>query len=352
MIKVLYATSNLGPGGKERQFYETITNLDHLKISPIVVVFKTDTFYSDRLKKLNIPFYQLSRGRLKIKPFFRIWQIIRMNKPDIVHSWDTLSMIYTYLPAKFFGLKIIDGSIRDSGVDRGIWYYYKKFFLNRANAVISNSQAGLKAHNINGYVIYNGINPERFHQEVCKDEFNIIMTANFSKYKDHFTFLKAAIFLLKKDSIDHVFLLGEGPKKEKYKSWIENDYPEIKEKIHFLGIAKDVEKYLAMCRVGVLCSTTRYGEGISNSVLEYMAAGLIPIVTDIGGSSEIIENEINGFLVTPGNENEIITLVQGIKNNNSLQERLVKNAGTTIKEKFSVEKNLELLTSFYTSLIN
>jgi glycosyltransferase involved in cell wall biosynthesis len=351
-IRILFITGGLASGGKERQLSEVVKNLYSSKFLCGVIVLNSNQQYSQSVKSFCIYYKELKKRPTRLEPLFTIWKCFREFKPRVVHTWDTISSFYAFMPSMCYKIPLIDGSIRDSGVDRGVWFHFKRFFLKRADAVIANSNAGLKAYKINGHVNYNGINPKRFLAKVITDEFNIVMTANFSDYKDHLTFLKAAVFLLKDGVIDQAFLIGDGPNREKYMNWIEAEFPDLNRRIHFLGNVKDVENYLAMCNVGVLCSTTRYGEGISNSVLEYMAAGLIPIVTDIGGSSEIIENGINGFLINPGNENEIITLVKDIKNNNSLQERLIKNAGTTIKEKFSVEKNLELLTSFYTSLLN
>ena len=298
MLRVLYASSNLGPGRKERQFYETITNQDKSIVSPIVVVFQSSTFYSDRLAT-KFTILRTFQREIQDPSLFRSMGNIKTNKPDIIHAWDSLSMLYTFLPCRYYKAFLIDGSIRDSGVDKGFWFYFKRFFLKRADLVIANSYAGLKAYSCKGYVVYNGIKLKKNITGVSYNGFNIIMTANFSDYKDHRTFLQAGIVLLRNGIINNAFLIGDGPNKEKYKDWIYNDYPDLKQKIHFSGTVKDVDNYLAMCSVGILCSTVKFGEGISNAVLEYMAAGLVPIVTDIGGSSEIIENGINGFLSAP-----------------------------------------------------
>jgi glycosyltransferase involved in cell wall biosynthesis len=351
-IRILYVTSGLASGGKERQLIEVIKNLDKGIFTIGTIVLNKKQQYSKEALHYSDYYWELKRRPSRFEPLFSIWKCFRELKPDIIHTWDSLSSFYAYIPSRFYRIPFIDGSIRDAGVDKCLNYYFKKFFLKRANLIIANSLAGLKAYKIKGNVIYNGINATRFLPKVNSNEFNLIMTANFSKYKDHFTFLKAAIRLIKNDVVDQVFLLGDGPKKVKYIKWMEDECSEIRGKFHFLGNVKDVEKYLALCNVGILCSTTKYSEGISNSVLEYMAAGIIPIVTNIGGSSEIIENGINGYLIRPGDINEIINLVKNIKIINSLQERLIMNARTTIEEKFSMKKNLGLLTSIYKSLPN
>jgi glycosyltransferase involved in cell wall biosynthesis len=247
---------------------------------------------------------------------------------------------------------LIDGSIRDCGIDRGIFYHFKRFLLKRANLVIGNSSAGLSAYKTKGQVLYNAINSERFNERVIAQEFNVIMTANFTEYKDHLTFLNAAIPLLQDHTVDNVFLVGEGPFKEKYISWISTEHPELFSRFHFTGAVFNVEEYLARCHVGVLCSTPEYSEGLSNSVLEYMAAGLVPIVTNLGGSKEIVEDDINGYLINPRDDKKIVELIHLLKNSPSIRMQIIEQAKATIENKFSLKKNLDTLSLIYTNLWN
>jgi len=280
-----------------------------------------------------------------------MWQCYKDFKPDIVHTWDSLSSFYSYFPSKLYKVKTIDGSIRDAGVEKGLNKYFKRFLLKRADLIIANSLAGLKAYHVTGTVIYNVINRDRFKIKIKSAEYNLVMAANFTNYKDQKTFLKAAVILVQEKIADHIFLLGEGPKKIKYEDWINKNYPTIQQKFHFPGAIGNVEEYLAQCKVGVLCSTPEYSEGLSNSVLEYMAAGLIPIATDIGGSREIIIDGYNGFLFKPGDSDEIVRIVKKLKNDNALTEIFKLNAAKTITEKFSYIENIEKLENIYVNTV-
>ena len=134
---------------------------------------------------------------------------------------------------------------------------------------------------------------------------------------------------------------------------IKNSIPhELRKNFYFPGSVPDIEKYLSICKTGVLTSTSLHGEGVSNSVLEYMAGGLVPIVTDIGGSSEIIENGTNGFLIPEKGVNEIIKNVTNIKNDKELFAKIKSEALKTIQEKFDMKKNISKLLLLYTDLIN
>jgi glycosyltransferase involved in cell wall biosynthesis len=64
--------------------------------------------------------------------------------------------------------------------------------------------------------------------------------------------------------------------------------------VHFLGRRRDVPAVLRRATLGVLCSQQ---EGLSNAVIEGMAAGLPMVVTDAGGNRELVAHEKRGLVV-------------------------------------------------------
>lgn len=352
-MKILFIIDGLKGGGKERQLNEIINSL--LQDSPVsigVITFNKNQHYTTSIKSKVSCFVELNKHPNPFLPLFTIWRHIVKFNPDIIHTWDSLSSFYAYLPSRYLKIKFVDGSIRDAGFDKGWEKVFKKFFLKRADIVIANSKAGLAHYNTNGKVIYNAINLRRFNYHVNHKSFNIVMTANFTDYKDHKTFINAALELVAAGNVDHVYLIGDGPHKIKYVHWLDHEFTQIKDKFHFLGSISNVEEYLALCQVGILCSTPEYSEGLSNAVLEYMASGLIPIVTDLGGSSEIINHRVNGFLISPENKEEIVYYVNLIKSEEALTNDLKRNAAKTIREKFSPETIINQLNSIYKELLH
>jgi len=350
-INILFVIDGLAGGGKERQLVEILKNIDKSRFELGVVTFNKNQHYTQQVTQLADYFKYIEKQSNKLKPLTAIWQVYQEFKPNIVHTWDSLSSFYSYLPSKYFKAIIIDGSIRDAGVDKGWNYHFKRFFLKRATLIISNSFAGLSAYKVEGTVLYNAIDTSRFLTPSQNPEFNLIMTANFSSYKDQQTFLNAAIALVYDQFVDNVYLLGDGPYLKTYMNWVDKEYPDIAHKFYFAGSVANVEEYLSNCKIGVLCSTPEYSEGLSNAVLEYMAAGLIPIVTNLGGSSEIIEDEINGYLIEPKDHSKIIELVCWLKNDPGIMKTLKSNAKNTILEKFSIQNTSRDLSSIYESLV-
>ena len=91
-----------------------------------------------------------------------------------------------------------------------------------------------------------------------------------------------------------------------WKSYAKN--LQISSRIVFTGLRKDVFSLLKLSDLFVLPSTEREGLGVS--LIEAMAQGLALVGTRIGGIPEIIENNVNGLLVAPGNPYELADAIE------------------------------------------
>jgi len=346
-IRVLQVIDGLGAGGKERQLIELLRLIDPDKFIVGVVTFSIlHQHYVTEALRLAAFFRELNLKR-KIRLFKEMKHSIAEFDPDLIHTWDTFSSFYALRPARSAGIPLIDGSIRDAGVERRWEYLYKRYFLKHADVIVSNSRAGLKYYHVSGEVIYNAIDRSRFRAVEQSDQFNIIMSASFTAYKDHDTFFRAARCLLEDGVVDNVYLAGDGPKLDKYRRLVKRSFGALKQRVQFLGRVSDIEKWLSRCRIGVLCSTKRYSEGISNSILEYMAAGLVPIATEVGAVPEIIDDRINGLLVQARDWHGIVAAVRQLRQDDAYLKRLIENAGLTIMNQFDARNNISRFMSLY-----
>jgi glycosyltransferase involved in cell wall biosynthesis len=350
-IKILYATDGLGNGGKERQLVETIKHLDSNKFDIGVISFNTNQYYSELAEHLSEYYSVFIKDKNVLEPFISVFNAFERYKPDIVHSFDVLSSMYTYMPSILYRSKIVNATIQDSGLDKGWQYKIKRFLLKVADINISNSLAGFRYYNSWGELLYNFINPDRFKGNKRYEGFNVAMIANFTDYKDYSSYFNIIRELVSKSLIDTAYAVGAGKYLNKYRNGISEDEV-LNKKVVFTGNISDIEELLRSVSVGFLLSTEEYGEGISNSVLEYMASGVIPIVSDIGGSSEIIDTGIDGFLVNKDDLDGITNIMLRLKNDEKLREELIKNARLKIEQKFSLTKNIQKLEKIYTGLKN
>lgn len=97
---------------------------------------------------------------------------------------------------------------------------------------------------------------------------------------------------------------------------------------------EEIIKYLS---VADLFINPSYSEGLPTCVLEAGAAGVPVIATDVGGTKEIIDNNVNGLLIKPHNTNQIRKKILYLLNKKpSLASKLQKK----IKKEFNWDKNI------------
>jgi|GEM_PF-5231145 len=116
-----------------------------------------------------------------------------------------------------------------------------------------------------------------------------VVVANFRWYKGHDTLVAA---LARVKSPVTVRLVGEGAHRDETRQALK-DLGVVHEVV-FVEHPADVQAELRGAQFGIHPSRT---EGLSNAILEELAAGLPVVATDVGGTSLLIESGVNGLLV-------------------------------------------------------
>lgn len=111
---------------------------------------------------------------------------------------------------------------------------------------------------------------------------------------------------------------------------------------------KQKEELLKKCSIYVLPS---YYEGMPVSVLEGMAYGCVPVVSYVGGIKDIIEDEVDGFFIQPGDE---VSLQKGLEKafvSAKEQREIGQRAKNKVKEKYEIHRNIEQLFVIYEQVL-
>jgi glycosyltransferase involved in cell wall biosynthesis len=119
--------------------------------------------------------------------------------------------------------------------------------------------------------------------------------------------------------------------------------------IHLYGFLKRMPWTLPNCDVTVLPSLRR--EGLPRAVIEAMIAGVVPIVTDSGGSPELVEHGISGFVVPPGEAQPIADRILALYNDRELHSRMGEAARQRIRVDFTVEKTALQTIALYREML-
>lgn len=360
-IKVLFFIDGFLTGGKERRLLELLRILHDIIDYKVAVIHSN--FEYDIPINIKERIVQLKKSSKKdIKPFFDFYRICKDFNPDIIHTWANMVTFYS-LPAKILLKKrLINSQITDAPPFLGKFSFYDitiKINLFFSDLILSNSFAGLEAYKApsnKSKVIYNGVNLDRFsrleNKELVRRRFGIntkyavIMVASFSEHKDYDLFINVAEAFATITEDVSFLAVGDGTNFERIKQKAVNKQIQ---NIIFTGKLDNVESLINTADIGLLFSPN--GEGISNSIIEYMALGKPVVANDKGGNKEIVKNEVNGFLVTNNSVDEIVSLVIGLLKNAEMMKKMGEEGKKLINTKFTVERMGDEFLEIYRGMI-
>ncbi|MDZ7619504.1 MAG: glycosyltransferase, partial [Patescibacteria group bacterium] len=295
--------------------------------------------------------------------FWRLKGLIASLKPDIVHTWMLAANAYGISAAAWCKVPGLIASQRcvDPWKSRG-QLAVDRWIAKRSRRVVVNSECvrrfyehhGLPANKI--AVIPNAVSPAEpspVGRKELLEELGLPAGARLigligrlwpqKRVKDAIW----ATDLLKvvRDDV-HLLIIGNGPLRDRLLQY--RDQVRIRDKVHFLGQRTDVARLLP--HFDLLFSTSGY-EGQSNTILEAMAAGVPVVATDIPGTRDLIEHEVNGFLVPVGNRAEFARHANKLLEDAELAGRLGEAGQRRAATDFGVAQMIERYTALYEDVL-
>lgn len=141
-------------------------------------------------------------------------------------------------------------------------------------------------------------------------------------------------------------LIGDGPLEAALRS--EAQAAGVAQQIHFLGSRQDIDKLLPLLDAFVLCSAT---EGMSNALLEAMAAGLPVVATAVGGNQELIPDDEVGLLVAPAAPERLAAAIDRLAGDPSAGHAMGRRGRAHVKRRFSEAAMIAAWSGLYRELV-
>ena len=355
MRRVLITCDTLGNGGAERQMTLLARNLPP---DWQVRVFSLDDGpWADVLRSAGVDVaVGHRRARYDVTAGYRLWREMAAWRPDVVHSWGWMASAASLASCRLLGTPLVDGMVR-GGTPPTRWAGVIRFLLARADAVIANSAAGVSAYQLTRpgtWVVHNGFEFERvpartrpFMAEGAVPE--IVMTGRMGPEKDFDALIDAARALRESGCNARFTLAGSGPAgvrlAERSRELVDAGY------LRIIDCGLDVMGLLMSADVGVLLTDPRYAEGVSNSIMEYMACGLPVVCSDSGGNREIVVDGVTGLRVTPGDSAAVADALRRLSDGPELARRFGEAGRERIEKEFSIEEMVRSTIEVYESVI-
>lgn len=382
-IRLLKFISNLGLAGTERQFMNLGRSLDPLRFELHFSCLKRWGHFLQEIEALRIPLAEYN-----IKSFYhpkvvreqlRFAGYVKRNRIQIVHTYGFYPNVFAIPAARLAGTPVIIASIRDTGgYQTPTQNRVQKFMCHLADRIVVNAEAIRQWLITEGYnpekvvVIRNGIDlspfaarrtirgSSRLREELGLPQHAplIAVFSRLHRFKGIEHFLEAAVIVRRRFPEARFLIVGEGRimvngqvMDSPYTRELQDYAVRLGLGQHaiFMGFRPDVPELLSEVAVSVLpCISS---EGLSNTLLESMAAGVPVVATQVGGNPEVVEDGVTGFLVPARNPQSLASAVGRLLDDPGLAVQFGQAGRERVAKLFSLEKMVKETECLYLELL-
>jgi len=365
-IKVAYILTPITFGGAEKVSLNFLRHIDRSRfdIKPILLTrpWEEEPYFAREIHRLGYDYETVpvalkprSNGRdpLRVpRVAYLLHSILKKGFFDLVHTHGYFADICGLPASRLLCMRALSTCHGFISNDRKLKTYTRldKYALRLCEMVIAVSdgirndlvRSGIKDSRV--VVIPNAVvssfgedqlltrrRDKRLSLDIAPDDFVVGCLGRLSQEKG-VNYLVDALSLII-NSVDQVKLLivGDGPERQSLEQKVKNSG--LENLVVFAGFQEDIEKWLPAFDVFVLPSLT---EGTPMALLEAMAMGVPVIATAVGGVPKVINDRVNGILVSKGQPVEISEKIRMLQNNPDLQKKLALNGLDTIREKYDI----------------
>ena len=336
-------------GGAQNMVYELIRCMDRNKFNLNVLCYgcRIENTLTEKIEKIQKIEYLGVKGKITPAVFLRVLKKIDSYKPDVIHS---------HLGGNLFAIPwgilhrkpvIVTSHTKPQVAFSNVIPLLKAGIRFKAVTVVTVSEENQKLtreyFNLNSEncrYINNGINIDRFYKKE-HNKFTFINVGRQDENKNQIAILRCFAELYKENPNILLYLLGEGSQQDTLRKEAEN--MGLKNAVIFTGNVGNTEDYYAVSDCYVQSS---HREALPLTALEAMATGLPIISTDVGGMKDIVK-ESNGFLVTDGDEEMLLSKMREMLNMPSEKRGAYSKASYEIVKQYSAERMTEKYEQLY-----
>ena len=306
--------------------------------------------YSKTQGKWKYPFSMLKARRL-----------VHRIKPDIVHTHYVTSGGLAGLVCNFHPtITTVHGSDINESIKSNLWKFLLKIVFEQADCVNTCTE------DQKGKVMSLGISPDKIRVltlgvdtakfaymprqwDSIQNTLRLVTTRRLEKIYDHPTIIRALTILRRKKINFKMTFVAGGPLQNDLKKHAEQEG--LADYIEFLGgVGKD--KIVDILQNNDIFLSAPVCDGISIALLEAMAVGLFPIVSQIDVNSDWLKDGEDGFLHKVGDSGSLAECILKIRDNYQLAASAVQNNRKKVVELADTKTNMGRLEKIYEQLIS
>jgi len=357
----------------ENGLVNLINHMPASKYRHAIVCIEDHSDFRNRITKPDVEVIALHRSRIGVwKLRHEIFRLCRQLRPTILHSRNQ-SGLDALLPARLAGVPYRIHGEHGWDVDNLDGKKWKPALLKRLHYPLVDryitvsrhleefliDHIGIRPSSISH--IYNGVDVDRFQAVTprpvdwlppeFRDEKTILIgtVGRLQQVKDQATLLRAFSRVVS-DRPElrqwlRLAIVGGGPLLADLRALAET--LNISELAYFPGSLDIIPEVLRSLDIFVLPSLN---EGISNTILEAMASGVPVLATAAGGNTELVEDNVNGRLFSPGDSDALSRLLLDYVLDPSLRLAHGQAARAIAVERFSLDAMVSSHAAVYDRL--
>lgn len=356
ILHILYS----GLGGHGSVFFSMV-DADSENINKYEALFFgvekiRQTYINKAESRAIIWYYVKKKPGIDLVSYWAIARIIKKAKPDILFLHGgcyifpaLLTKLLTFIRIKIVVRETVPNHLKTNidwgGLIFSLLFANKTIFLSTEYRDTIKNKFSFFFSDKRTKVISNGIDlnvfkPDHKKQPGC---IKIGMQSRLTVTKDHTTLIKAFELLLKElpqEEVIQLWIAGEGECRLELEK-LANDL-EIKNKIIFTGLLDETELPGFINSLDIYVHAT-LGETMSTAIMQVMACMVPVIASDVLGVNNMIINNENGLLVSPGNEKQLAEAIIFFLNNPAIKMQYAKTAYNFAISNYS---NIQMLNSY------
>jgi L-malate glycosyltransferase len=366
-LRVLKFLNVFAIGGTERQFVNIVQRLDPQRFDLHIGCFRKWGAFLPAIEACGLPVTAFNvKGMISSKTVatqLQFARYLREHRIQVLHTYGWYANVFGIPAAKLAGVPVTIASIRDTGAHQtNSQLKVQKAVTRLASCVLANSDAVRDWLLSQGYrreklrVIRNGIVPESHRTpslRTIREELGIPQDAplvgtvcRLSPVKALSDFVNAAAITLRQHPEARFLIIGDGEERIALTKQVQQ--AGILDRVIFTGFRTDTAQILPQLTVSVLSSLT---EGLSNTLLESMSAGLPVVATRVGGNPEIIADGVTGILVPARNPEALSEAIGRLLSDSNLARQMGAAGRERIRQQFSVDNAVHQTEELYQDLL-
>lgn len=361
LMQVVYSLLH---GGSERLAYDLAARLDAAQVRSSICALTTGGPLAETLACAGIPYrvLQCPPGR-RWRMLVRLHRLFREQQVDIVQTHHVKQLAYSGLGARLAGARLVHvehdcSSLRAPRARRCLRHLaplcHRIVVVGEVIRDFLVSDVGLSASQIS--VIPNGVDLARYRPEPVLSRGMLGLPSSgrlighvgrLEIEKDHGTLLGAFAIVAYRCADARLVIVGDGSQRSELQHAA---YAlGLATRVHFLGLRDDVAELLPHLDVFVLSSRN---EGLPFALLEAMACARPVVATSVGEIPRVIQHEVSGLTVSPGDPKTLANALTAVLDNRPLATAMGATARHLVEERYSLTRVISQYEDVYRSLFD